>query len=209
MVRAGAAGHDGRMPDTRTPDPPDRGPAGGRQTRPHRRHAPVAAGAADRPPDPPAAPAWLGAALDRPSLLLRLRVFARRRALDLELAAGADPAASAALALRARQLVAPTTRHALAVSLEVLVEEAARAPAHLALGIPLPRREIMAARPALLALAACLRAERPVYARGVALLSWLLAEGAGPAYNAHARTDLRDTLAAVADALDGGPAGAP
>jgi hypothetical protein len=100
------------------------------------------------------------------------------------------------------------TRDALALSLEALVKEAVRPRAHLGIGIPLPRREIVEARPALLGIAACLRAERPVYARGMALLSWLLAEGAGPAYNAHARTNLRDMLAAVADGLDGRPASA-
>jgi hypothetical protein len=204
MAGVPAAGDDGGMPDTRKPEPPDRRPA--RDT--HERDAPPAWGAAE-PPSPPAAPAWLGAAIDRPSPQLRQRVFARRRALDLDLADGADPAASAALALRARQLVAPTTRHALAASLEALVDEAMRPPAHLGIGVPLPRREILEARPMLLRLAACLRAERPVYARGMALLSWLLAEGAGPAYNAHARTDLREMLAAVADALDGGDAGGP
>jgi hypothetical protein len=56
------------------------------------------------------------------------------------------------------------------------------------MAIPLPRCEITEARPTLLGLAACLRAERPVYAREMALLSWLLADGAGPAYSSHARS---------------------
>jgi hypothetical protein len=61
----------------------------------------------------------------------------------------------------------------------------------------------MDARPALLGLTTCLRAERPrVRAGHGAPLVAVPAEGAGPAYNAHARTDLRDMLEAVADGLD-------
>jgi hypothetical protein len=148
-------------------------------------------------------PAWFGASLDRPSASLRLRVFVRRRTLDVELANGADPATSAALALRARQLVARKTRDLLAVSLEALVKEAARQRSPFGTAVPLPRREIMDARPTLLSLAARLRAERPVYARGMALLSWLLTDGAGPAYTAHAGNHLHDALASAADALEG------
>jgi hypothetical protein len=150
------------------------------------------------------APVWFGASLDRPSPWLRLRVFARRRTLDVELASGADPTTSAARALRARQLVARKTRDMLAYSLEALVKEAVRPSLPLGMATPLPRREIMEARPTLLGIAACLRSERPVYAHGVAVLSWLLTEGAGPAYNAHARSDLSHVLASAAAALDGG-----
>jgi hypothetical protein len=42
----------------------------------------------------------------------------------------------------------------------------------------------------------------------MALLSWLLSDGAGPAYNVHAGSDLRDLLASAAEALDGGAADA-
>jgi len=42
----------------------------------------------------------------------------------------------------------------------------------------------------------------------MALLSWLLSEGAGPAYKVHARGDLHDLLAGAAEALDGGAADA-
>jgi hypothetical protein len=104
---------------------------------------------------------------------------------------------------RARQLVARTTRDMFALSLEALVREAARGPLSLGMAIPLPRREILEAQPTLLGLAAGLRAERPVYARRMALLSSLLIEGAGPAYNAHARSDLHHVLGSAAEALDG------
>jgi hypothetical protein len=155
---------------------------------------------------PVLAPPWFGGSLDRPSVLLRLPVFARRRALDIELANGADPTTNLALALRARQLVARTTRDMFAFSLAALVREAARPPLSPGMAISLPRREITAARATLLGLAAALRAERPVYARGMALVSWLLTDGAGPAYDAHARDDLRHVLALAVEALDGGPA---
>ena len=52
-----------------------------------------------------------------------------------------------------------------------------------AVAVPLPRREILEAQTSLFSIAACLRDERPVYARGMALLSRLLSDGHGPAYN--------------------------
>ena len=65
--------------------------------------------------------------------------------------------------------------------------------------VPLPRRQILEARTRLLDLAACLRADRPVYARGMALLSWLLTDGSGPVYLGQADEALPDALRAVAE----------
>jgi len=206
MVRATAARDHGDMPDIRKTNRPDPDRTPGPGSCPGEYEPSIAPDARDRPVCPVLAPAWFGGSLDRPSVLLRLRVFTRRRALDIELANGADPTTNLALALRARQLVARTTRDMFAFSLEALVREAARPPLSHGMAISLPRREITAARPTLLGLAAALRAERPVYARGMALVSWLLTDGAGPAYDAHARDDLRHVLALAVEALDGGPA---
>jgi hypothetical protein len=192
----------GAVPVSRNPERPDPRRARGQRAGRNQCGSPIAAGPRDRLPRPMAAPGW-PASLDRPSLLLRLRVFARRRALDVHLADGADPAGSAALAVRARQLIAPSTRESFASGLESLVMEAARPPLPRGMAIPLARRQLMEARATLLALAACLRSDRPVYARGVALLSWLLTDGTGPVYDRHARSDLHDVLASVAEALDG------
>jgi len=145
----------------------------------------------------------LGAQLDRPALALRVRVFASRRSLDEALADGASPLWNPALALRARQLVSRGSRQQLATSLERLVSEAKRSVSPRALAVPLPRREILEAQTCLFSIAACLRDERPVYARGVALLSRLLSEGSGPAYNPHAGGSLRHAVGAIAAALDG------
>jgi hypothetical protein len=145
----------------------------------------------------------LGAELDRPALGLRARVFASRRSLDEALADGASPVWSPQLALRARQLVSRGSRQHLAASLERLVEEAKRSVAPRAVAVPLPRREILEAQTSLFSIAARLRDERPVYARGVALLSRLLSDGTGPAYNPHAGGSLRHAVGAIAAALDG------
>jgi hypothetical protein len=122
------------------------------------------------------------AEVDRPSRRLRARVRLRRRALDSQLAEGVSPLDDAALALRARQLVCGQTREQFAAGLEGLVRHAERPPLpRCFVAVPLPRRQILEARPGLLALATCLRADRPLYARGMALLSWLLSDGTGPA----------------------------
>jgi hypothetical protein len=145
----------------------------------------------------------LGAQLDRPALALRARVFASRRSLDEALADGASPLWTPDLALRARQLVSRSSRQQLATSLEQLVKEATRSVPPRAVAVPLPRREIVEAQTSLFSIAARLRDERPVYARGMALLSRLLSDGSGPAYNPHGEGSLRHAVGAIAAALDG------
>ena len=143
------------------------------------------------------------AEIDGPSPSLRLRVRAKRRRLDAQLAEGANPLRDAALALRARQLVSRSTRERFATGLEGLLSHAERPPLPRAVAVSLPRRQIREARTGLLALAACLRAERPLYARGMALLAELLTDGSGPLYGARPDRSLADALRAVAEALDG------
>jgi hypothetical protein len=145
----------------------------------------------------------LGAQLDRPALALRVRVFASRRSLDEALADGASPVWTPELALRARQLVSRGSRQQLATSLERLVKEAKRSVPPRAVAVPVPRREIVEAQTCLLSIAARLRDERPVYGRGMALLSRLLSEGSGPAYNSCAGESLRNAVERIAAALDG------
>lgn len=110
---------------------------------------------------------------------------------------------TAALALRARQLVSPGSRQQLAASLERLVEEAKRPVSPRAVAVALPRREILDVQTCLFSIAARLRDERPVYARGMALLSRLLSDGSGPAYDPHGGGSLRHAVGAIAAALDG------
>src|SRR3954449_1260540 len=145
----------------------------------------------------------LGAQLDRPPLALRARVFASRRSLDDALADGASPLWSPELALRARQLVSHGSRRQLATSLERLVTEAQRSVSPRAVAVPLPRREISEAQTSLLSIATRLRDERPVYARGMALVSRLLSDGSGPMYNSNAGGWMGHAVGAIAAALDG------
>jgi hypothetical protein len=143
----------------------------------------------------------LATKLERPSLRLRLRVSTQSTALDNELARGASPMQSRALALRARQLVKPKSRERLASALESLWEHAQRASSTSI--VPLPRGEITQAGAWLLALAQRLRDPRPIYAGGAAMISVLLRDGTGPAYTAGAGLELRRRLRAAAAALDG------
>jgi hypothetical protein len=144
----------------------------------------------------------ISAELDRPSLAVRLRVSTHRRLLDEELARGANPQRSGALALRARKLVGRRSREGLATGVENLLKYGERAPSVTNIA-PLPRREILDARTLLVSLAERLRDARPVYARGAAMVSQLLRDGTGPAFSPGAGVALRRALAAATEALDG------
>jgi hypothetical protein len=166
---------------------------------------PPAAGAVTAEPDdlPGRHYRRLAAQVERPTLMLRVRVLATRRSLDEQLACGASPARTDALAVRARQLVSRRTRQQVAAGLERLVREAERpVPLHPA-ALSLPRRQIVELRAALLGIAACLREARPVYAHGMAVLWRLLTDGAGPVYDPHATHSLRRGVPVAAEALDG------
>jgi hypothetical protein len=144
----------------------------------------------------------LGTELDRPALALRIRVSLHRRALDRDLARGDSPVRSDAHALRARQLVERRSRERLARALERLVEGAERTPSPSEI-VWLPKHEILDARMGLLRLAGRLCDARPVYARGVAMVSQLVCDGTGPAFTPRAGAALRRAIVAATDALEG------
>jgi hypothetical protein len=144
----------------------------------------------------------LSTELDRPGLAVRIHVWTHRLSLDRELARGDSPLVSAALALRARQLVSPRTRERLAAALEGLVERAKRRPTPSEI-VWVPHREILETHSELLGLASRLRDARPVYARGVAMVSRLIHDGTGPAFTPHAGGALGRAIAAAANALEG------
>jgi hypothetical protein len=144
----------------------------------------------------------LAAEIGRPGLAVRVHVSTHRPSLDRELARGDDPLASAALALRARQLVSRSTRDRLAAAVERLIERAQQPPLVTEV-VWLARRETLEARRELLELAGRLRDARPIYARGAAMVSRLVQDGDGPAFTTHAGGALRCAIAAAADALDG------
>lgn len=124
---------------------------------------------------------------------LSLRVFVWRSRLDYELAAGADPGARPALALRAAQLVHPRHRRKAAACVERLVEEFdADRGWWFSAAIPFLRDQVAEARGTLLWLAEALRAAERVEPRGMALLSQLLCDPASsPLYVRTARGALR------------------
>ena len=116
-----------------------------------------------------------------PGFTARLAARARGHALDRALIEGADPAATAQLAARAARLTSMPMRREVARGLDRLALEGREAPARWQVR-PF-KRAAAANAPELHALAARLRGSGPLYARGIAMLSRLLTEGAGPAYS--------------------------
>jgi len=135
---------------------------------------------------------------------LRDRLLARLRAsrIDRDLAQGASPEFTVALALRARHLVGPESRRSLARSIENIVADADRFAQRRQLKIPLCRRRIREASIELGEVSERLRSGGPVSARGVAKLELLLADGCGPLYQRGSQEDLRARLREVIEALD-------
>lgn len=135
---------------------------------------------------------WVGpsraAPIDAEGLLApgrwtRARARARHAELDRAIAAGADLAASPLLAARAAQLTCPHMRRQLAAGLE---RAAATGDGSRPRFRVVPRRAAARHnRDALIELATILRAGTPAYARGIALVERVLADGAGPAYTDH------------------------
>lgn len=116
-----------------------------------------------------------------PGLTARLGARLRGHALDQALIEGADPAATAQLAARAARLTSQSMRLEVARGLDRLALDEREAPKRWQVR-PF-KRAAAANAPELHALAARLRGPGPLYARGIAMLSRLLTEGTGPAYN--------------------------
>jgi hypothetical protein len=159
---------------------------------------------------------------DRAGLaLLRLRpwhqVLARCQAgrLDRELAAGANPEASVALAARAMRLTSLNYRRDLAASLRRIVvatgEPAAVRSVQVAAPkspgaarpprVPLRQARISQSARLLAELASRLAAPGPVPVRGVAIVTRLLSEGTGPLYRGASCDDLSLIAERAAQAL--------
>jgi hypothetical protein len=136
-----------------------------------------------------------------PNPAIRVIARLRRWELDHALADGADVAARPLLAVRAAQLVSRASRYRIADALErvALMTDADRG----WLRTP-PRREaVRANRDELLRLAATLRHDELLYARGVARLELVLIDGNGPAYTDPHGERLARQLQLAADALSG------
>jgi hypothetical protein len=100
--------------------------------------------------------------------------------LDARLTEGEDPSRSPLLAARAAQLANPRMRRKVAEGLDRIALGLAPAPGWWRV-VP-AAMAVQANRGELLELAARLRAQQAVYARGVAAARLIVADGAGPAY---------------------------
>jgi len=114
--------------------------------------------------------------------MLRARVWLHDLELDAALADGADPAQSAELALRAKQLAEHKTRERLASGISHLIGIADR---HRRAVVATPHapyrpKQVQANRPLLLELELRLRGYKPVALQGLALTSLMLEDGRGP-----------------------------
>ena len=146
------------------------------------------------------------------------RMLARGLAarLDQQLADGARPESNAILAARAMFLTSIKCRRGLAASLRrilvVSVSPEARPrllPPSRSAGVerqpyvPLGRDRIARSSSELAELAGCLTEQNPVPARGVAMVSQLLADGGGPLYRVGSPDDLNAIIERASQALIG------
>jgi hypothetical protein len=131
----------------------------------------------------------------------RLLVRLRASSLDRDLAAGASPDASVALALRAQTLVRPRYRRDLARSARRVLTAATRPPLHSRLPVAVCRDRIKDSSEEFAELIRRLLAAGPVAAGGVAQASVLLADASGPLYRRGSAGDLRARVRDAADAL--------
>jgi len=156
-----------------------------------------------------------GLALQRLRPWHRLLASCQAGRLDRELAEGASPEASTALAARAMRLTSLDYRRDLAASLRRIVlttgelapVRPAQAAAPKSLGtarpprVPLSHTRITHSARPLAELATRLAAPGPVPVRGVAMVTRLLSEGTGPLYREASRDDLSLITERAAQAL--------
>jgi hypothetical protein len=117
-----------------------------------------------------------------------------RMELDRRLAAGANPLASPALARRAAILLTQRTRRRLAGGLEKAVLESEEPRPRRSAAVPVEREAVLHARDELLLLAAAVRSAPDPEPRGIAAVSLLLSDVAGPIFMAYPPHTLRDAV---------------
>jgi hypothetical protein len=131
---------------------------------------------------------------------LLARVFAA--SLDDQLARGRPPESGRLLAARAHMLVSPAVRRVLAQGVDNVIRQGRRAPNARDPRAPLNHPGIVACEPDLCALRAALLTALPAPARGAAMASRLLADGAGPLFDRHRSPELRSRLREAVEYLD-------
>jgi hypothetical protein len=98
--------------------------------------------------------------------------------------------------------MSPATRQTLAQQWADLLTQAARPPTRRDPRLPVNREDIVANEPNIRALLAVLVAPTPGRVRGIAMLSRLLSDGAGPVYNCRCPDDLGGALREATALLD-------
>jgi hypothetical protein len=138
----------------------------------------------------------------RAGLFDRCMVRIRTSRLDRDLAAGASPDSTKALALRARALVRPSERDHLVRTLERLVTMSSRPPTASRVCPPICADRVGAASAEFHTLIDRLQRPGPVSVRGMAHLRILLGDGGGPIYHRGNSDDLGARLRHVVDTMD-------
>jgi hypothetical protein len=136
-----------------------------------------------------------------PSALVRWGARAFGPSLDSHLAEGEGPDASPLLAARALQLSSWRVRRSIADSWLAILSQTCQKISPFDPRVPVIRRRVEEADDQIRAVADALVAPLTT-ARGVAMASSLLADGAGPLYNPANATDLRSLLVDVLHRLD-------
>jgi len=139
---------------------------------------------------------------------IRFRTRFHRGRLDRELVSGADPNLDPPRRERARQLVGEEWRGTTATSLEHLLAEADSPPRPFTPRVPIARAAIRDSRWTLDTIIERLRAPAYVSPQGVAMITVLLADGAGPLYGGGPADSamLGRALEVTLHAIDNGPA---
>lgn len=140
--------------------------------------------------------------LERTRTLVRVRARVRARHSDRALASGISPDSNACLSVRAHELIGWPTRAALARAIRRLVREAGHPVTPMTFHVPLCRGKIGRSRDTLEGLADRLLTDGPLDARGLAQISLLLTDGAGPVYDRPNADDLQPALERAIAALD-------
>jgi hypothetical protein len=122
--------------------------------------------------------------------------------LDRRLAEGRSPESRRLLAARAHVLVSPVIRRELGDSWENLLVQARRSPVMRDPRAPFNRQAIIECESDIHEMLRALLTPLPVPARGTAMASWLLRDGAGPIYNRRCSGDLGTTLRETISQLD-------
>ena len=129
--------------------------------------------------------------------------------LDRKLAAGQLPRSSAALAIRAQQIVSPTARRELIRNWIHVLNLARRSPVPISSRGPLCRGAVAAAEREVREMICVLAGGLPIAPRGAALARWLLIDGTGPLHNLGCPLDLSTAVREATRQMDSFPDSQP